>query len=136
MSNRLENSIKIDGMLGKDAEFKYTTSGKCVIKFSICHNTSKKVNDQWEKVPHWFDCNYWHDSPSDKDILVKGQLVKVIGELRQESWEHEGSKRSKVVINVNEVIVLDKDTVYGKSGNVQSNQQVDSFVDDNPDIHF
>ena len=41
MANKLENEIRVDGTLGKDAEFRYTSSGKRIVKFSICYNTSK-----------------------------------------------------------------------------------------------
>jgi len=122
MANKLENEIRVDGTLGKDAEFRYTSSGKRIVKFSICYNTSKKVGDQWEKVPHWFDCTYWHDSEQDNDILVKGQLIKVIGSLQQEKWTSEGNQRSKVSINVHSIQVLDKDEVFGKRNSQPSDQ--------------
>lgn len=132
MANKLENSIRIDGTIGKDAEFRFTNGGKCVIKFSICYNTGKK-NEQgtWDKVPNWFDCQYWHDDPNDKDILIRGQLVKVIGELRQEKWadKETGKERSKVFINVSSIKVLNKDEIFGKSTS-QPLSQSNSFEDD------
>ena len=132
MANKLQNKTEIDGTIGRDAEFRFTSGGKCVIKFSICYNNGKK-NEQgkWDKVPNWFDCQYWHDDPNDKDILIRGQLVKVIGELRQEKWpdRETGKERSKVYINVQSVIVLDKETIFGKSTSQTSNQQA-GFEDD------
>jgi len=127
MANKLQNEIRIDGTLGRDSESKYTASGKRIINFSICYNSGKKnAQGTWDKVANWFDCQYWHDDPNDADLLVKGQLIKVIGELRQEKWidKTTSQERSKVIINVQEVILLDKDVIYGKGNSQSSNQAV------------
>ena len=127
MAGKLVNKIEVDGQLGRDAEFQTIGSDKRIVKFSVCYNSSKKnAQGGWDKVPNWFDCQYWHDDPNDADLLVKGQLIKVIGELRQEKWidKTTSQERSKVIINVQEVILLDKDVIYGKGNSQSSNQAV------------
>jgi len=143
MANKLENEIKVDIQLGRDAEFTYTTSGKCIVKFSGCYNSRKKnTSGDWENVPNWFDCQWWHESSDDKNLLMKGNLVKVKGELRQEKWadKQTNQPRYKIYINVSEVKLLDKNEVFGggqnnsQSSNQSTNQAniVDEFEDDMP----
>ena len=140
MANKLQNEIKVDGVLGRDAEFQFTNSGKCIVKFAICYNSSKKnTKGGWDKVANWFDCQYWHDAESDRQLFVKGNLIKVTGELRQDKWIDKDTQkeRSKLFINVSEVKLLDKNEVFGNNSQT-SNQPTgypnvvheDKFSDD------
>lgn len=137
MASKFENSLRIDGTLGRDAEIQHTSGRKCVVKFSICYNTGKKNQaGGWDKVPHWFDCQYWHDSPDDRR-LVKGALVKVIGSLRQEKWTDQvtSQQRSKLVIKVESIEYLDKEAIFGpRSENQASRAETfdDGFEDTIP----
>lgn len=101
------NHVILIGRLTRDAELKYTTNGQAVCKFSIAVNRRKKTGDQWEDVANFFDIVVWgKQGESLKQYLVKGKMVGVDGELRQDSWEQDGQKRSKVEIVANYLQLL------------------------------
>jgi single-strand DNA-binding protein len=78
---------------------KYTSTGQAVCKFSIAVNRRKKNGDQWEDEANFFDIVLWgKQGESLHPYLVKGKMVGVDGELRQDRWQQEGQNRSKVEI--------------------------------------
>ena len=101
------NHVVLVGRLTRDAELKYTASGQAVCKFSIAVNRRKKSGDQWEDEPNFFDIVVWgRQGESLHQYLVKGKMVGIDGELRQDRWQQEGQNRSKVEIIANYVQLL------------------------------
>ena len=93
------NHVVLIGRLTRDAELKYTASGQAVCKFSIAVNRRKKVGEQWEDEPNFFDIVLWgRQGESLHPYLMKGKMVGVDGELRQDRWQQDGQNRSKVEI--------------------------------------
>jgi single-strand DNA-binding protein len=93
------NHVVLIGRLTRDAELKYTANGQAVCKFSIAVNRRKKNGDQWVDEPNFFDVVLWgRQGETLNQYLVKGKLVGVDGELRQDRWEQDGQNRSKVEI--------------------------------------
>ena len=93
------NHVVLIGRLTRDAELKYTAAGQAVCKFSIAVNRRKKSGDQWVDEPNFFDIVVWgRQGESLNQYLVKGKLVGVDGELRQDRWEQDGQNRSRVEI--------------------------------------
>jgi single-strand DNA-binding protein len=93
------NHVVLIGRLTRDAELKFTASGQAVCKFSIAVNRRKKSGDNWIDEPNFFDIVLWgRQGESLNQYLVKGKLVGVDGELRQDRWEQDGQNRSKVEI--------------------------------------
>ncbi len=93
------NRVVIVGNLTRDAELKYTNSGAAICKFSIAVNRSRKSGDQWTEEVNFFDVDLWGRSgEAIAKYLVKGKQVGIDGELRQDRWEQDGQKRSKVKI--------------------------------------
>ena len=93
------NHVVLIGRLTRDAELKYTASGQAVCKFSIAVNRRKKVGEQWEDEPNFFDVVLWgRQGESLHPYLMKGKMVGVDGELRQDRWQQDGQNRSKVEI--------------------------------------
>jgi single-strand DNA-binding protein len=93
------NHVILVGRLTRDAELKYTTGGQPVCKFSIAVNRRKKNGEVWEDEANFFDIVLWgRQGESLNQYLVKGKQVAIDGELRQDRWEQEGQKRSKVEI--------------------------------------
>jgi single-strand DNA-binding protein len=93
------NHVVLIGRLTRDAELKYTANGQAVCKFSIAVNRSKKNGDQWVDEPNFFDIVLWgRQGETLNQYLVKGKLIGVDGELRQDRWEQDGQNRSKVEI--------------------------------------
>ena len=101
------NSVTIVGRLTKDAELKYTNSGSAVTSGSIAVNRSKKNGDNWEEEANFFEFSLWgRRGESLNQYLTKGTRIAVSGELRQDRWEQDGQKRSKVTINANNIQLL------------------------------
>jgi len=93
------NQIVLIGNLTRDAELKYTASGKAVSKFSIAVNEKRKVDDEWKTKADFFEVVVWGQlGESLNQYLTKGKQIAVIGKLTQERWEHDGQSRSKVVV--------------------------------------
>lgn len=98
------NSVSIVGRLTRDAELKYTPAGMAISNFSIAVNRSRKNGDQWVEEANFFDINLFGKSAENlKPYLVKGQQVAINGELRQDRWEKDGQKFSRVNIIANNI---------------------------------
>lgn len=98
------NHVVLIGRLTQDAELKYTQNGYAISSFSIAVNRSRKNGEQWVEEANFFEVSLFGKSAENlKPYLVKGKQVAIDGELRQDRWESEGQKRSKVVIVANSV---------------------------------
>jgi single-strand DNA-binding protein len=105
------------GRLTRDAELKYTAGGQAVCKFSIAVNRRRKSGDQWVDEASFFDIVLWgRQGESLNQYLVKGKLVGVDGELRQDRWEQDGQNRSKVEIVANNIQLLGGNPGGGNGG--------------------
>ncbi|MBQ2313378.1 MAG: single-stranded DNA-binding protein [Treponema sp.] len=101
------NSVALVGRLTRDAELSYLPSGMAVAAMSIAVNRGRKENDQWINEVNYFDISYFGKSAeSVKPYLTKGKQIAVQGSLRQERWEKDGQKFSKVRVVANTVELL------------------------------
>ncbi|MDR2398458.1 MAG: single-stranded DNA-binding protein [Spirochaetaceae bacterium] len=111
------NHVVLIGRLTRDAELKYTTSGQAVSKFSIAVNRRRKNGEQWVDEANFFDVVLWgRQGESLNQYLVKGKLIGVDGELRQDRWEQDGQNRSKVEIVANNLQLLGGNPVGAPGG--------------------
>ena len=93
------NHVVIIGRLTKDIEVRYLSNGTPVANLSIAVNRSKKEGDQWVEMTSFFNVQLWGNSAENlKQYLVKGKMIAVDGELRQDRWEKDGQQQSKVYI--------------------------------------
>jgi len=101
------NRVVLIGRLTRDAELKYTSSGQAVCKFAIAVNRKKKNGDQWEDEANFFDIVVWgRQGESIHQYLLKGKMVGVDGELRQDRWQQDNQNRSKIEIVANNIQLL------------------------------
>lgn len=97
------NKVILTGHLTKDPEIKFAASGTQVAIFSLAVNCRK------DDEASFFDCVAFDKTASlIAEYLAKGSPVLAEGYLKQERWEHEGQKRSKVKIIVTSVKFLGK----------------------------
>ena len=107
MANSDINSVIIVGRLTRDVELKYMNNGNAVASMSIAVNRSKKEGDQWVSEAHFFDVSYFgKGAEAVKPYLTKGKQIAVQGSLRQNRWEKDGQKQSRVVIVADSVELL------------------------------
>lgn len=99
------NKVELDGRITRDGEVKYTANGNGVIKFTIAQTERKKQGNDWvDDGSSFYECEYWlhdHDNPNQ---FAKGQIIWFTGRLKQDQWEQDGQKRSKVKIVVKEIL--------------------------------
>lgn len=115
------NRTVIIGRLTRDAEVTYTPGGTAIAKMSIAVNRSVKGPDgKWMDEANYFDVQvFGKQAEALKPYLLKGKQIGVDGYLKQDRWEKDGQKFSKVTINANDIELLTP------KGNNQSNSQDD-----------
>ena len=124
------NHVVLIGRLTRDCELKYTAGGQAVCKFSIAVNRRKKNGDQWEDEANFFDIVVWgRQGESLHPYLVKGKMVGVDGELRQDRWQQDGQNRSKVEVVTNYLQLLGGSSSSGDRQNHQNAPSGDSVPD-------
>jgi single-strand DNA-binding protein len=101
------NQLALNGRLTRDAELKYANSGTAICNFSLASNRSVKKDGKYEDEANFFDCTLFGKSAENLcKYLVKGQQVSISGELRQERWEKDGEKKSRVSIIANNIFLI------------------------------
>jgi single-strand DNA-binding protein len=91
------NQVVICGRLTRDSELKFTTGGTAVARASVAVNRYAGQNK--ENEVSFFDVTIWGKQAEGlNQYLTKGKQVVISGELRQERWEKEGQKNSRVEI--------------------------------------
>ena len=94
------NSILIEGNIVRDPEYRTTTKGTGVCKFTVASNRYYKQEDGFEKEVGFFDVEAWGKIGENVNTQArKGRGVRVVGRLKQERWQNkEGNPMSRVVI--------------------------------------
>jgi single-strand DNA-binding protein len=102
--------------LGSDERsFGYVGNGQARANVSIAVNRSKKNGDQWVEEVNYFNVTIWGKTAENlKPYLTKGKQICVEGHLKQDRWEKDGQKQSRVSIVADSVQLLG-----GKSDNSQ-----------------
>lgn len=78
-------------------------NGTLVCNFSVANNEVRKVKDSNEKqeIVHFFDCIVWDSAAKYlAENAKKGTKLSLEGKIRQERWEKDNKKMSKVVLRV------------------------------------
>jgi len=103
------NTVNLIGRVTRDTELKYTNSGLAVGSVSIAVNLSEKHGDKWEYVASFFEVKaFGKQIEAIARYLTKGQQVGITGKLKQERWEKDGQKQSRVVIIADNIQLLAK----------------------------
>lgn len=98
------NNLIIGGRLTRDPELKNTQSGMAVCRFGICNNQKRKG----EVLATFLDCTaFGKTAEVIAEHMTKGQRIVVTGKIKQENWEKDGEKRSKISVEVDRVDFVD-----------------------------
>lgn len=106
------NHVVLVGRLTRDLgsderSFGYVGNGQARANVSIAVNRSRKNGDQWIEEANYFDVTIWGKTAENlKPYLTKGKQIAVDGYLKQDRWEKDGQKFSKVSIVANNVQLL------------------------------
>ena len=111
------NHVTIVGRLTRDAEISYLPSGAAVAKISIAVNRSRKNGDQWVEEVSYFDSAIFGKTAENlRQYLSKGKQIGLEGHLKQDRWEKDGQKFSRISIIADNVQLLGGKSGGGGSG--------------------
>ena len=98
------NVFTFTGNIGKDAEVRHTPSGHAVCSFSV----AVKAGFGDKATTSWIRCTLWGKRAEGKLVgyLVKGAQVAVSGEFSSREYEYQGSTRTSLEVNVNELDLI------------------------------
>ena len=106
------NHVFLIGRLTRDLgsnekDFGYVGNGQARANVSIAVNRSRKNGEQWIDEANFFDVTIWGKTAENlKPYLQKGKQIAVDGYLKQDRWEKDGQKFSRVSIVANNVQLL------------------------------
>jgi len=103
------NKVTIIGNLGRDAEMRFTPSGKSVANFSVAVNQVwKGADSELHTETEWFNVVAWGNlAEISKKYLKKGSLVYVEGRLQSRSWQDsEGVQHKSIEIVARDILML------------------------------
>lgn len=94
--------------LGSDERsFGYVGNGQARANVSIAVNRAKKSGDEWIDEVSYFNITIWGKTAENlKPYLTKGKQICVEGHLKQDRWEKEGKKESRITIIADNVQLL------------------------------
>lgn len=147
------NSVVLVGRLTRDIMsdqygFGYLPNGTAKARVSLAVNRSHKRGDTWEDETSYIDIMIFGKmAESLKSYLNKGVQIAVQGSLRQDRWEKDGKKQSKVYVVADTVRLLGNPRGGGSNNPAPSNggdtynksapqdipAQNEGFTDDPPD---
>lgn len=100
------NMVVMSGRLGGDPEERKTSTGKLMVRFSLCNSRWDTKNQ--EEIADWYSVTVF-DKEAERcmKVLSKGALVLVEGRIQIAEWTgQDGRKMSKPDITGNRVTVL------------------------------
>ena len=106
------NNVVLIGRCTKDVgsderSFSYIGNGTAKATVSLAVNRSVKKSDKWEDETSFFDVVIWGKLAENlKPRLTKGTQITVSGYLKQDRWEKDGQKQSKIYVNAESVQLL------------------------------
>lgn len=113
------NKFHVIGRITQDVgnderSFVYTSSGMARANVSIAVNHSRKTNEGWSEEVDYFNITIWGKTAENlKPYLVKGKQICVTAHLKQERWEKDGQKQSRIVIIADEVQLIGSNNQQG-----------------------
>jgi single-stranded DNA-binding protein len=88
----MRNQLILTGRLTKDPEPK-TVNSELLVVCSMAYNKNKDSS--------WFiDFNAWGNMAEKLKPYKRGELVQIAGELDVQSWEKDGQKFTKPIVNI------------------------------------
>lgn len=93
------NSVLIEGFLTADPMVSHTSEGVQVCTFSIACVRFHGSHDKVEKEVSFLDIETWSRlAEACGEALSKGRGVRVVGRLKEDRWEADGTTHSRIKI--------------------------------------
>lgn len=100
------NRVTVSGNLTRDPEERRTKGGMCIMEVGIAVNDRRKNSQtgDWEDYANFLECTmYGSRAEGIIPHLAKGMHVTIDGSLRQERWERDGQKHSRIKVIIAEI---------------------------------
>jgi len=103
------NSVSMLGNLTRDPEVRPVGSTH-VASFTVAMNRKfKRADGTYDEEVSYIPCEAWDTGAKTIEKLFrKGSQIFVVGALKQENWEKDGEKKSRLVVRVSNFQVVDK----------------------------
>jgi single-strand DNA-binding protein len=99
--------VNIVGNLTRDPELRYIPSGAAVCDITLAVTEREKKAGEWVDTTAFIDCTLWAKTAEiAAQYLTKGSQAMCAGSIRQENWEKDGQKRSKLKVVVDKLQLL------------------------------
>lgn len=112
------NHFIVSGNCTRDPEMRTVGADKCVVSFTLAHNTKFKGADgEMKEECSFIDCEVWgRQGEVAAQYLKKGSMAIVEGSIKQDNWtDKEGQKRSKLKLRVDKVHLMPRgDSLIGR----------------------
>ncbi|MCE9545824.1 MAG: single-stranded DNA-binding protein [Planctomycetia bacterium] len=94
------NRVILIGNVTRDPELRYIGSGTAVTDLGLAVNDRRKTpSGEWIEEVSFIDVTLWgRTAEVASEHLTKGSPVFIEGRLKQERWEKDGQKHSKVKV--------------------------------------
>ncbi len=94
------NRVILVGNVTREIELRYTQSGLAVTDLGLAVNERRKAQSgEWVEETVFVDVTLWgRTAEVAGEYLGKGSSVLIEGRLKQDNWEQDGQKRSKLKI--------------------------------------
>lgn len=121
------NSIIIIGRLTRDPEIRYTQSGTAVCSMTAAVDRPRQAGK--EKETDFLRVQAWDKTAENcEKFLAKGSMVAVQGQLRQNTYEKDGEKKSTYIVRADRVEFI--------GPKVEKQETPDNFQEINEEVPF
>lgn len=103
----MQNTFSVVGRVVGEPEERLTPTGKKVMLFSVAENV--RINGE-QRDPYYWNVELWEKQAEFwKPIVKKGQILLLIGSLKQSVFTPEGSsyKVTNVIVSPRDVLAFD-----------------------------
>lgn len=96
-----QNHLNLEGRLTRTPELQKGKSGKEFCRFGLCYNQQKKnQNEEWESIPHFFNCVCFGKTALSVSRMEKGEPVTLVGKLQFNQWIDKESGERHTSVNI------------------------------------
>lgn len=127
------NTVALVGRVVEDVKLQFSSRDNPYIFFSLAVNQNVKKADHYEDEASFIDCQlYGRSAEALEKYLKKGKLVSLDGRLKQNRWEKDGQKFSRLVVVVRELQLLGggERAENGSEGWARQETEAQKFADD------
>lgn len=106
------NNVSLIGNIGQDFELRYFESGSVKVDISI--GISRFMGKDKEPQTDWITCQAWGKTAEIiSEHFSKGSKIGITGNLKQERWEKDGEKKSRLIVLIESVHFCEKKSNSG-----------------------